>query len=103
MTLKKIAQAAVGALLSIPAAVNVEELLHYRTPGVYLAFKMFYGDQGSADLREIILARVGLDSVLCFAMMYGLYAVYSRARSRKRAKVCAEVRSRHRTGLPPSE
>jgi hypothetical protein len=85
MTFKKIALAAVGALLSIPAAVNLEELLRYRTPGVYMAFKVFYGDQGGADLREIILVEVGLDSVLCFAMMYGLYAAYSKARNRRKS------------------
>jgi hypothetical protein len=75
----------VGAVLSIPLAVNIEELLHYRTAGVYLAFKVFYGDQGDADLRKIILVRVGSDAVLCFAVMYGLYAVYSRLRSRRKS------------------
>jgi len=83
-TFEKIALAIVGALLSIPLAANVEELLHYRSAGVYLACKLFYGDQGGADLRKMILLRVGSDAVLCFAVMSGLYAVYSRLRSRRK-------------------
>jgi len=82
MTFKNIALAAVGALLSIPVAVNMEEVLHYRTPGVRLAFTMFYGNQSGADLREIILVQVGFDSVLCFAVMCGLYVLYSRVRKK---------------------
>ncbi len=84
-TFKKIALAIVGALLSIPLAVNIEQLLHYRAAGVYLAFKVFYGDQGGADLRKIILVRVGSDAVLCFAVRYGLYAVYSGLRRRRKS------------------
>jgi hypothetical protein len=85
-TFEKIALAIVGALLSIPLAANIEELLHYRSAGVYLACKLFYGDQGGADLRKMILLRVGSDAVLCFAVMSGLYAVSSRLRSRRKTK-----------------
>jgi hypothetical protein len=72
----------VGALLSIPLAVNIEELVHYRTPGKYLAFDLFYGSQDLSNLGWGMLVRVSVDSILCFVAMCGSYGLYSKLRRR---------------------
>jgi hypothetical protein len=77
-TFKNIGLAIVGALISIPLTVNIEELVHYRTPGMHLAFALFPHSQGTSVLGESMLVSVGLDSVLCFAAICGLYALYFR-------------------------
>ena len=75
---RKIALVMTGVLLSLPMAGSLEDVLHYDTPGLRLMFWLFHRNQGLSDLRTGILISVGLDSVLCFAVMWGLYALYSK-------------------------
>ncbi len=80
--LKKIALALAGALLSIPLAASLEDILHYDTPGTRLVSVLFHGHPDLSDLGVGLLVQVGLDSALCFAVMCGFYVLYSKLRRR---------------------
>jgi hypothetical protein len=82
MTFNKIALAIAGALLSIPLAVSTEEILHYRTPGGYLGFDLFYDSQDLSNLGLGMLVRVGVNSIVCFGDVWVLRSVLQAASAR---------------------
>lgn len=75
---RKIALVMTGVLLSIPMAASLEDVLHNDTPGTRLVSVLFHGHPDLSDLGVGLLVQVGLDSALCFAVMCGLYALYSK-------------------------
>jgi hypothetical protein len=74
--LKKTALTGVGIVLSIPLVLLIEMLMKMKTPGWVLAHELLHGPDASIAL--VGFAAIGVDFLLCFAVLVGSYAVFAK-------------------------
>jgi hypothetical protein len=77
--LRKIALTGVGIVLSIPLALLIEMLMKMKTPGWVLAHELLHGPDASIAL--VGFAAIGVDFLLCFAVLLAAYMLFSKLSS----------------------
>jgi hypothetical protein len=80
---RKIVMVAAGLALSFVLLIVVERLTRMHTPGFFLANRVIAGGPGGLDLWFDI--GFGVDFVLCFAVVAGLYSLFRKPRRQRRS------------------
>jgi len=75
--LKQTALITGGLVLSIPLAVVMEGLTAMNSPGFIIQDYLLPG-HGLHDAGRVIVVGVALDSAFCFAVLTGLYLLFTR-------------------------
>ncbi len=77
--LKNVALVVDGVVLSVPLAMLTEGLMSMNTPGAYVVNEVFpTGGSGQYNLRLFFLVHNSVDSLLCFAVLFGLYLLFAK-------------------------
>ena len=81
---KKVSSAVAGLVLSVLLAVLAEGLMSMNTPGAYVNFVLFPpgASDGSYNLGLVLFVHIGVDSLLCFALLSGGYLLFTRLSNR---------------------
>jgi hypothetical protein len=80
--LSKIPLVGFGVALSFVLAILA--FSNVGTPGAYVAYELFPpGGSGQYDLRLVLLIHIGVDSLLCFSVLSGLYLLFTKLPKRE--------------------